>query len=99
MPLAVPSPIDRRVIRRIAIRALIAPLTVTVTRRELEEEIGLAHANGCRLRLDQLLRARDYEFFSDVLGIHRHIDRTTGAIGGGWMPHFAARAAQPRKAA
>lgn len=95
----VPTAIERRLIRRIAIRAAAAPLAANVDRRALEEELALAHANGCPLRLEALLRARELDFFSDVLGIHRHVDRATGRLGAGWMPRYAARAPQQRRAA
>lgn len=93
-----PGPIERRVIRRIAIRACMAPLAIKLDRRALEDELALAHANGCPLRLDALLRAHDLSFFTDVLGIHRDVDRATGVLRGAWRPRYMARAAQ-RKAA
>lgn len=55
-------------------------------------DVTAAHANGCPLRLADLLDADDSNFAHDVFGIRRYIDRNTGHIVGGFWPRFAAPA-------
>lgn len=52
-------------------------------------DITACHANGCQLKLDELLVAADFDFAHDVFGIRRHIDRTTGRLGDCFLPRFA----------
>lgn len=51
-------------------------------------DISATNANGCPLRLQELLDADDFNFYHDVFGIYRHIDRTTGTLEGGFLPRF-----------
>ncbi len=53
-------------------------------------DITAVHANGCPLRLRDLLLADDFNFAHDVFGIRRHLDRTTGQLGGHFLPRFSA---------
>ena len=53
-------------------------------------DITAAHSNGCPLKLGELLVADDFNFSHDVFGIRRHIDRTTGELGGCFVPRLAA---------
>lgn len=57
-------------------------------------DIEACHSNGCPLRLDALLAADDGTFGHDVYGIRRFIDRSTGELGGCFVP----RLAQPQPA-
>ena len=52
-------------------------------------DIVACHANGCPLKLTELLGADDFNFAHDVFGINRHIDRSTGKIEDGFLPRFA----------
>ena len=54
-----------------------------------EMDITAAHANGMPLRLADLYAAGDSDFAHDVFGIHRHINRRTGRLGGCFVPRFA----------
>lgn len=47
------------------------------------------HANGCRLRLDELLTAKDFDFAHDVLGIMGNINPRTGKLRKHFNPRFA----------
>jgi hypothetical protein len=47
------------------------------------------HMNGCPLRLDHLLAARDFDFLHDLYGIHRHLNRETGKLDSFFIPKFA----------
>lgn len=51
-------------------------------------DLTAAHANGCPLRLRDLLAADDGNFAHDIFGIRRHIDRNTGKLGGCFLPRF-----------
>lgn len=43
-------------------------------------DITACHANGCPLRLGELLNTDDGNFGHDVFGIRRYIDRETGKL-------------------
>jgi hypothetical protein len=47
---------------------------------DIEMDLEATHANGCPLRLADLLAADDFNFWHDVSGIARHLDRTTGEL-------------------
>jgi hypothetical protein len=78
---------DAVLIRKIANRA--SRLT-GVDRQTLAMSITACHANGCPLRLADLLAADNLHFVHDVLGIVKHIDRDTGALPESFHPRFAA---------
>src|SRR3546814_19495088 len=63
----------------------------TVDRRGLEMDLAECHANGNRLRLDDLAKADDFNLLHDVVGIHRHLDRETGKLMDHFVPRFTAR--------
>lgn len=63
-------------------------------RLEMQMDIIACHANGCPLRLDDLLAADDFNLLHDVLGISRHIDRSTGRLTAIFRPRFAEPAPQ-----
>lgn len=52
-------------------------------------DLQATHANGTPLRLDDLLKADDFNFSHDILGIRRHLDRKTGKLGGFFSPRFS----------
>jgi len=54
-----------------------------------EMDITACHCSGMPLNLDALLSADDFDFFHDVLGIARHINRKTGQLEGCFVPRFA----------
>jgi hypothetical protein len=56
---------------------------------DLMMDMGACHCNGCPLRLADLLAADDFNFAHDVSGIHRHLDRATGKLVGGFLPRLA----------
>lgn len=51
--------------------------------------VTACHANGCPLRLQDLLEADDFNFIHDIVGIDNYIDRTTGKLTGFFEPRFA----------
>ena len=62
--------------------------------REALMDITCVHANGCPLDLDAMLRAigdseQETDLIHDLLGIRRHLDRTTGQLLDCFVPRFA----------
>lgn len=57
--------------------------------RDAEMDILATHLNGCPLRLQELLDARDGDFAHDITGIRRFIDRNTGKLRGEFWPRFS----------
>ena len=48
------------------------------------------HANGCALKLKELLVAERFDFSHDYFGIRQHINRKTGQLEGCFLPRYAA---------
>lgn len=59
------------------------------SRVDAEMDVTATHANGCRLRLNDLLAAEPFDFAHDVFGIRRHLNRTTGQVEGHFSPRYA----------
>jgi len=55
---------------------------------DAEMDITATHANGCPLKLAELLAADDFNFIHDVFGIRRHLDRETGELMDCFSPRF-----------
>lgn len=51
-------------------------------------DMSAAH-KSCPLDLDALLEADAHDFAHDVMGVRQHMDRTSGVLGGSFMPRFA----------
>ena len=58
---------------------------------QVNMDLTATHANGCRLRLKDLLNAPDFDFSHDVFGIARHLDRETGTLKECFLPRYAER--------
>lgn len=52
-------------------------------------DIQATHANGCQLDLQKFLDSPKYDFTHDLFGIHRHINRKNGTLGGCFLPRCA----------
>lgn len=59
-------------------------------RMDLVMDFTATHANGCALRLSELLAADEFNFAHDALGIRRHLNRKTGKLENCFLPRFAA---------
>lgn len=83
---------DSKLIKQIVARATIHAVRHDVPYDKLGAEMDFTavHANGCPLRLAELLAADDFNFVHDVFGIHRHIDRDTGDLKNFFSPRFSA---------
>jgi hypothetical protein len=62
---------------------------LSLDRLSAHMDIIACHANGCPLKLSEMLAADDENFGHDFFGIARHVDRTTGKLVGGFLPRFA----------
>ena len=52
-------------------------------------DINACHSNGCRLKLQEMLDADDFNFFHDFWGITKYINRETGKLKPCFLPRFA----------
>jgi hypothetical protein len=84
---------EQDLIQQIADRASAMALTAKAgyPRVEAAMDITAAHANGCRLKLEELLGAEPFDFAHDVFGIRRHLNRETGELEDCFMPRYAVR--------
>lgn len=55
----------------------------------LSIDLEVTHANNTPLKLEELLAAPDYDFFHDIYGIMRHMNRTTGKLEDCFLPRYA----------
>lgn len=70
-------------------RELWAAFGMTPTSSQtLQMDLAATHSK-VPLRLQDLLDADDFDFTHDIGGIMRHMDRTTGKLGGCFLPRFA----------
>lgn len=68
---------ETRIIDRIIERACVAKNE----RMSLEMDLRACHCNGAPLELDKLLSAEALDFWHDIRGIQKHINRVTGKLG------------------
>lgn len=54
-------------------------------------DVTATHANGCPLRLAELLDAPKFDFAHDLAGIRRHLNRETGELMDCFVPRTARR--------
>ena len=75
-----------------------APESLALDLLSLEMDLTTCHANGCPLRLGELLIADDFNFAHDVFGIRRHLNRETGKLENCFLPRFSAPQSKARAA-
>lgn len=81
------TPQERAAINRVVERAEIHKLVKGEDQRlSLRMDLAAANANGSPIDFARLLNAEDFDFFHDVCGIIRHMDRETGKLGGCFVP-------------
>ncbi|MEG1542932.1 MAG: hypothetical protein RR382_00210 [Tannerellaceae bacterium] len=51
--------------------------------------LAACHNNGCKLRLDDMLKAKLFDLMHDIIGIRNHINKYTGELDGHFRPRFA----------
>lgn len=87
------SATEYRLVAKIAKRAvqMAVELKIPYEYTDCEMDLTACHANGCPLRLEELLGADDGNFGHDVFGIRRFINRSTGKVNQVFCPRYAAR--------
>lgn len=60
-------------------------------RESLEMDLLATHANGNPMDFERLLDADPFNLLHDVVGIYRHLDRTTGQLNNCFCPRFSRR--------
>lgn len=85
------TPTDHRIIAKIADRAaeVAKQNAVKLDRTSFLMDITACHANGCPLKLKELLEASPFDFVHDTFGISRHIERETGKLQDCFWPRYA----------
>jgi hypothetical protein len=58
---------------------------------DVHMDLCAVHLNGCPLRLGELLDADDFNFWHDIAGIRRHLNRETGELVNCFLPRFSKR--------
>ena len=84
---------EMEVIDQIANRALNIAIGLRVNhkKQDFAMDITAVHANGYPLRLNDLLKADEFNFIHDVFGIRNHLNRETGELENHFRPRFHAR--------
>ena len=77
---------DMQLIARIAERADYMGLAPV----EIRMDVAAVHANGCPLRLNDLLGASEFDFKHDLHGIRNHLNRDTGQLEDCFLPRYHA---------
>lgn len=81
---------EDRIVRKIAARAVGKYQNIGAPRTALDVRMDISAVHyHTPLRLADLLAADDFNFFHDIDGINRHIDRETGLLRQHFRPRFA----------
>jgi len=56
---------------------------------DIAMDLEATHCNGNPLKLQELLEADDFNFTHDILGIQRHLNRTTGQLENCFVPRYS----------
>jgi hypothetical protein len=67
--------------------------SIAYSYREMMMDLTACHANGCRLDLDAMITASEFDLMHDVLGIRQHLDRKTGRLLNFFEPRLAVQSA------
>ena len=78
---------ETKLIQKIAKRAVERDPELTML--GLDMDLSACHANGCPLRLTELLAADNLNFVHDIYGIRQNIDRETGQLQNCFCPRYA----------
>lgn len=86
------TPEESALIERIAERAqteIFDKYNVQQDQLDTIMDLSATIAQGCPLRLEELLNADSFNFAHDLTGIRRHINRETGHLENCFLPRFA----------
>lgn len=75
---------DYELISKIANRAI--KEYKAIIKMDLNMDITAVHCNGNKMDLEKLLNADDFNFFHDIFGIMKNIDRKTGKLTNHFLP-------------
>ena len=83
-----PKTQDRLAVKDIVDRAMPMYSNSPINYSALDCHMDLTgvHLNGCELDLQRLLKADELDFFHDVDGIRKNVDRKTYALVNGFLP-------------
>lgn len=84
-------PEDSTLIHQITDRAMTKTWFSNLYKQGLDliMDLSATHENGCRLNLQKLLDAPDFDFFHDIRGIHHCLNRETGELADFFLPRCA----------
>ncbi len=80
---------DRQLISKIAERAIKTVFYTSYTGLEVMMDVSAVHCNGNPLNLKELLKADDFNFAHDILGIYKHLNRETGKLENFFRPRYS----------
>jgi hypothetical protein len=82
---------EAKTIRNIVQRATAVAVEACIDYKalDIDMDITACHANGCRLKLEELAKADNFNFSHDIFGIRRHLNRETGQLEDCFLPRFA----------
>lgn len=80
---------DAEAIRTIVKRALKEAMRKDAL--QLMMDLTATHANGCPLDLEGLANAKAFDFWHDIRGIQRHLNRDTGKLEDCFLPRYKRR--------
>ena len=78
---------DLDLIQKIAERSM--QYFPTTDKLYLLMNVQATHCNGCKLRLNELLHAEEFDFIHDLTGICRFLNQKTGKLEYEFIPRFA----------
>lgn len=77
---------DRNLCIKIARRA--KKINPRIVESDTALDLAATHLNGCKLRLEEMVKADDFNLMHDVYGIGRHLNRKTGKLERFFLPRF-----------
>ena len=80
---------ESNIIHKIALRAGRLDKKGSRNQTCVSMDVTAVHANGCYLKLEELLNADDFNFLHDILGIRDHLNRETGKLEDCFLPRSA----------
>lgn len=78
-------------IAKIAARVRLHLEKMEYTPREIAMDLDACHSNGCPLDFNAMLDATRFDLLHDVLGIRRHLNRSTGKLENFFCPRMVAK--------
>ena len=79
---------DSKIISEIVKRGFGEVKNIYADTLAMEMDIIAVHLNDCKLKLQELLMADDFNFYHDIFGIASNLDRDTGKLKNCFLPRF-----------